>query len=132
MRMHRLNINVELNYYYNKEKIPLCFIQLIGTESTGNTSMAIHSYYNTAGLDGSFMYGGSLDRCQLKSVNVDGAIKYSTDYKLLEAITNVTLNPKNSNNVVSSYPYQLCYCVMQDWNQTRHTKNSHNNTIVLA
>ena len=97
-------------YYYNKEKIPLCFIQVIGTEPTGNTSIAIHSYYNTAGVDGSFMYGGILDRCQLKSVNVDGAIQYSTDYNLLESKINVTLHPNNSINIVSSDPYQLCYC----------------------
>ena len=56
------------------------------------------------------MYGGNLDRCQLKSVNVDGAIKYSTDYNLLESITNVTRHPNNSINIVSSHPYQLCYC----------------------
>ena len=97
-------------YHYYKDKIPLCFIQLIGTEPTGNTSIAIHSYYNTAGVDGSFMYGGILDRCQLKSVNVDGAIKYSTDYNLLEFKTNFTLHPNNSINIVSSDPYQLCYC----------------------
>ena len=96
-------------YFYDVDKLPLCFIQLIETELTGNTSMAIHSYYNTAGLDGSFMYGGRLDRCQLKLVNVN-AIQYSTDYKLLESKTNVTLHPNNSINIVSSDPYHLCYC----------------------
>ena len=102
-----------VHFYYDTstvDKLPLCFIQLIETELTGNTSMAIHSYYNTAGGDGSFMYGGRLDRCQLKSVNVNGAIKYNTDYNLLESITNVTLYPNNSINIVSSHPYQLCYC----------------------
>ena len=97
-------------YYDNINLLPLCFIQLFGAELTGNTSMAIHSYYNTAGVDGSFMYGGSLDRCQLKSVNVN-AIQYSTAYNLLESITNVTRHPNNSiNNIVSSDSYQLCYC----------------------
>ena len=97
-------------HYYNNDKIPLCFIQLIGTELTDDTSMAILSYYNTAGVDGSFMYGGSLDKCHLKSVNVDGAIQYSTDYNLLESMINFTLHPNNSINIVSSDPYQLCYC----------------------
>ena len=101
-------------HFYYADKIPFCFIQLIGTEPTGNTSMTIHSYYNMAGVDGSFMYGGNLDRCQLKSVNVDGAIQYSTDYNLLESKTNVTLYPNNSINVVSSDPYQLCYCFICD------------------
>ena len=94
--------------YYHADKVPLCFIQLIGIEPTGNTSIAIHSYYNTAGKDGSFMYGGILDRCQ--SVNVDGAIQYSTAYNLLESMINFTLHPNNSINIVSSDPYQLCYC----------------------
>ena len=94
-----------------KDKLPLCFIQLIGTNLAGNTSMAIHSYYNTAGVDGSFMHGGSLDRCQLKSTNVNGAINY-TDYNLLKSKINFIQPPNNSVNVISSYPYQLCYCTI--------------------
>ena len=92
------------------DKLPLCFIQLNGTELTGNTSIAIHSYHNTAGKDGSFMHGGGLDRCQLKSTSVNGTIEYSTDYNLLKSKTNFILTTNNSNNVVSSYPYHLCYC----------------------
>ena len=92
-------------YYYDNIKLPHCFIQLIGTELTGNTSMAIHSYYNTAGVDGSFMYGGNLDRCQLKS---DGRIDYSTDS--IPSKYNVILQTNNSINDISSYPYHLCYC----------------------
>ena len=95
------------------DKLPLCFIQLIGTELTANTSMAIHSYYNTAGVDGSFMFGGSLDRCRFKSTNVDGKIdyQYRTDNSLLKFLNNdIILQTNNSTNVVSSYPYKLCYC----------------------
>ena len=36
---------------YYVDKLPLCFIQLIGTELTGNTSMAIHSYITTTQLE---------------------------------------------------------------------------------
>ena len=94
-----------------KDKLPLCFIQLIGTNLAGSTSIAIYSYYNTAGVDGSFVYGGSLDRCQLKSTNVDGEVKHSTDYNLLESKINFIQPPNNNSiNVISSYPYQLCYC----------------------
>ena len=94
--------------HYYVDKLPLCFIQLIGTELTGNTSMAIHSYYNTAGEDGSFMFGGSLDRCELKSTNVDGKIDYNIITSSL--LDNVILQTNNSINDISSYPYQLCYC----------------------
>ena len=97
-------------YLKYKDKVPYCFIQLIGTELTGDTSMAIHSYYNTAGVDGIFIYGGSLDRCQLKSTSLEGTIDYSTDYNILESKINIILQPNNSVNAISSYPYRLCSC----------------------
>ena len=92
-----------------KDILPNCFIQLNGTELTSDTSKAIHSYYNTAGKDGSFMYGGSLDRCQMKSKSENGVVKYSTDYTLIESKINLT-QPSNKINVISSYPYTLCFC----------------------
>ena len=60
------------------------------------------------------MFGGSLDRCQLKSTNVesDGKIdyRYHTESNLLKFLNNDILQTNNSTNVVSSYPYKLCYC----------------------
>ena len=94
-------------YQKFKDNVPYCFIQFIGTELTGDTSIAIHSYHNTAGKDGSFIYGGGLDRCQLKS---ESAIRYSTYYNLLGSNFNIILQPNNSVNVISSYPYRLCSC----------------------
>ena len=93
-----------------KDILPNCFIQLNETELTGDTSMAIHSYYNTAGKDGSFMYGGSLDRCQMISTSENGAVKYSTDYTLIESKINLIQPSNKSINVISSYPYTLCFC----------------------
>ena len=93
-----------------KDILPKCFIKLNGTELTGDTSMAIHSYYNTAGKDGSFMYGGSLDRCNMKSTSEGGVVKYSTDYTLIESKINLTQPSNKSINVISSYPYTLCFC----------------------
>ena len=90
-----------------KYSSPNCFIQSIGTNLTGDTSIAIHSYYNTAGKDGSFMYGGSLDRCQMKSTSVSGIIKYSTDYPLLKLIQ---YQQDNNVRTIASLPYQLCSC----------------------
>ena len=98
----------QCNIDYYMERFPSCFIELIiGTELTSNTSMAIHSYYNTAGVDGSLLYGGSLDRCLLKST----VHSYSTGYNALESkIINFIQPSNNGINVISSYPYQLCYC----------------------
>ena len=105
--------------YYYEDNLPLCFIQLIGTNLTGDISIAIHSYYNTAGKDGSFMHGGSLDRCQLKSTSVNGTIDYSTDYdlQLLESKINLIQPPNEDINVISSYPYHLCHCGNDIWNE---------------
>ena len=90
------------------DNLPYCFIELTGTDLTHDTSVLIYSYYNTAGNEGSFLYGGSLDRCQLKSTGAGSAVKYSTNYKLLES--KFLLQPNNSIYGISSYPYKLCPC----------------------
>ena len=106
-----------------EDNFPYCFIELIGTELTGDTSIAIHSYYNTAGKDGSFIYGGSLDRCQIKSTSVSGVVKYTTDYpnllKLIQYQQNNNLMP------VTSQPYQLCSCGSDSYDLEEITVETH-------
>ena len=86
---------------YSRYYVPHCFIQLNGTELTGGTSKAIHSYHNSAGKDGSFLYGGSLDRCQLESTSTD-----YTNYWL----KSIQYQQDNNAHVIASRPYQLCSC----------------------
>ena len=96
---------------YESDVLPYCFIQTIGTdlEVIDNTSMAIYSYYNSAGRYGSFLYGGTLDRCQLISTNARGAEKYSTYFSLEHIIKYIQPN-SNGINLITSQPYTLCFC----------------------
>ena len=46
---------------------------------------------------------------QINKINVDD-YQYRTDNSLLKFLNNDILQTNNSTNVVSSYPYKLCYC----------------------
>ena len=96
---------------YESYVLPYCFIQTIGTdlEVIDDTSMGIYSYYNSAGRYGSFLYGGALDRCQLKSTNTSSAVKYSTSFSLEHIIKYIQPN-SNGINLITSQPYTLCFC----------------------
>ena len=93
---------------YDSYVLPYCFIQTIGTD-LDDTSMAIYSHYNSAGRYGSFLYGGALDRCQLKSKNASCAVKYSTFFNLTYIIKHIQPN-SNGINSIASQPYTLCFC----------------------
>ena len=104
-------------------ELPDCFIQLSGTDLTeliNDTSTAIYSYYNSAGKDGSFLYGVLLDRCRLKlsiativyielfdinNIILDG---YTTtgNNSLLKSKIHI-IQPKGNINAISSNPYKL-------------------------
>ena len=97
--------------YYGDELRPNCFIQFSDIKNV--TSIAMYSYNNSAGREGSFLYGGLLDKCQLKSTSSSGVVEYYTGpnvYNLL--LSNVFTQPNNNyiNNIVSSQPYILDYC----------------------
>ena len=93
---------------YTSYLLPYCFIQTIGTdlEQIDDTSVAIYSHYNSAGRYGNFLYGGALDKCQLKSTNTSGAEKYSTSFSLEHIIKHNC----NGINLITSQPYTLCFC----------------------
>ena len=87
-----------------KNYLPYCFIELIGNNffgRTDDTSRAVYSYYNSAGKYGSFLYGGGLDRCQLKTRSIN--VKY---FRLRGIIKYL----KISNSSITSQPYKLCFC----------------------
>lgn len=54
--------NPELNQcnYSEIKQLPRCFLQLAVP-----SNVTITSYYDYAGVDGSFLYGGLLDRCKI-------------------------------------------------------------------
>ena len=84
-----------------KLRLPYCFIQLSGTGK-----IAIYSYYNSAGKDGSFLYGGLLDRCRLKILLTESF--YIRDYSMLKQKIHI-MQPNNTNNAISSKPYKLLF-----------------------
>ena len=68
----------------------------------------VFSNSNTAGTDGSFLYGGLLDRCQLL---IDDFAKKSSiiAYPLLRTVFTID-NPQSGVREIASQPYQLCFC----------------------
>lgn len=56
------------NNHMNIYKLPHCFLDF--EYRNLNVLLSIHSYKDTAGKGGSFMYGGLLDRCKLKKLDV--------------------------------------------------------------
>lgn len=60
---------IQCSYDRNTQnlEVPLCFIQFKTELRTIliNFPEVITSYYNSAGIEGSFLYGGLLDRCQV-------------------------------------------------------------------
>ena len=95
--------------------LPRCFIALIGigtyypTDLINDTSIAIYSYYNSAGIEGSFLYGGLLDKCHLSLIVVHGKteIHSITDSSLKSKIH--IMQPNNTINAISSQPYKLIF-----------------------
>ena len=74
-------------------------------------NFSISSQYDSAGIDGSFLYGGLLDRCQLKMIIPCGAVRTRTMYHFLVENTILTVETKdNETQAITSKPYALCFC----------------------
>ena len=94
-------IQCSFNAYTLDLDLPQCFIQFKDLSSLYFTHKhLIYSYYDSAGFDGSFLYGGLLDRCQK---GVDKIL-------LIELISGIfNIIPKsNERQAITSQPYGLC------------------------
>ena len=116
----------------NKEiaNLPFCFIHLGGSIWTGtelSINIEINSYRDIAGLNGSFLYGGLLDRCQLQIRTLSFQTNFLS-YNYLDRVLN--LHEANNTNAMSSSPYQLCFCegtdCFQNKNQVVHRGQTFN------
>lgn len=78
-------------------ELPYCFIEftLIFEQKP-----AIYSHNDSAGKEGSFIYGGLLDRCQLKN----GIGSVIAPYKDVQSLFNVEIS---NNNYISTIPAML-------------------------
>ena len=105
-----------VNGYIDEEQsneLLYCFLQLEPNElqywrsNEGELTM-IYSTEDSADKDGSFLYGGSLDRCRIK-LNVIETKKFLLQ-EMIQIKRADSRNSTNLTNRVASKPYQLCLC----------------------
>ena len=102
---------VQCNYETNTRKkstiLPLCFIVL--NEVFNHYNNIFSSYNNSAGLGGTILHGGLLDRCQMSLADVQ-ILYYSklSTYEFLLELLNIQDDVVTSS--VRSKPYELCFC----------------------
>lgn len=96
---------VQCNYLNNSDEfdeLPYCFLEL----QTLIPTITIYSYHDSAGKDGSFMYGGLLDRCKLERSSIYGT--YNAPNVFMN-ILNITSNSK-ATRAIGSEPFLLNLC----------------------
>ena len=80
-------------------ELPYCFIRFTyrikNQIKYNSTRTLIFSQNNSAGRDGSFIHGGLLDRCQIKSISLFNIPEFFFQKAYRE---------------ITSQPYQLCFC----------------------
>ena len=84
------------------KKTPYCFLRAVPFVYDDLSSIEINFHSDSAGIDGTFLYGGLLDRCRVSSDWTSGA----------EAFTEIIAYESSANNVkeITSKPYDLCFC----------------------
>ena len=97
--------------------LSVCFIQLEGISLNNNESLySIHSVDDSAGVDGSFIYGGLMDKCKVVSRVRQDKYIWTDQWDLLWNIVwgHNVFDVKRTNNVtikaISSEAFVLCYC----------------------
>ena len=87
-------------------ELPYCFLQVVEQDTFNLVS--IHTDHNLAGKDGVFMYGGLLDKCQLKSR------PYTADRIILgNEFMRFEQNSYSEEQIkyaITSQPYMLHFC----------------------
>ena len=101
-------------------ELPTCFIQLdleivISRSLRPITDIKLSSHYDTADKDGSFIFGGLLDRCRLVEgySRIDEYLQEKIHpYNIFKnrGVINITQHD-NLTEDVTSEPYELCFCV---------------------
>ena len=92
--------------------LPYCFIGFKKEINMILIDASVFSNSNTAGTDGSFLYGGLLDRCQLLIDKFDkksSIIAYPLVKKFF-TFHRKSDNPQSGVREIASQPYQLCFC----------------------
>ena len=99
-------------------ELPKCFIQLnipLSLGSIATLHIELSSNLDTAGKDGSFMYGGLLDRCRLHEesnrINTYDNFGKIVSIEVLKRRGVFRVTQQNTTaEAISSEPYELCFC----------------------
>ena len=97
------SISVDDSDTISAEILPYCFLRY--GPITPPHLLITNVTYNTAGKDGSNLFGGLLDKCRL--LLADGSSGFPA-YRIVVQTRNTSVT--DSVNPVSSKPYKLCFC----------------------
>ena len=87
-------------------QLPFCFLQFKRTLSP-NIRISMTSRNDSAGKDGKYLYGGLLDRCQIRIVTDFLEIKSIVLHRFFKQ---KILCASAHGKQIASRPYQLCFC----------------------
>ena len=87
---------------------PSCFLDIKGVIPNVSTMPSIVSQNDSTGDDGSFLYGGLLDRCRIDSLR--DAYNQTSPLRLLKSTVLHIERVSGGSKATSSRPYQLCFC----------------------
>ena len=106
-------------------QLPFCPVYFaFGRDSFGfvHVNCFVNSCNDSSGIDGSFMYGGLLDRCQIGTKHwlsgQDGAV---VPFEIV--LKDFQFQPFSSVRTITSQPYQLCFCNNVHTNNCTGTMN---------
>ena len=114
----------DLYWLIHFKTLPYCFLKFdIGGLYNVIIQLNIYSYNNTAGKDGTLIYGGLLDRCRyyMKSESEEYLSYLAIEHLFQETIHKFPKGDDTMTKAVASQPYQLCFC---DSDQTLQCDNT--------
>ena len=94
--------------------LPDCFLELENfkfNSSNESTLYEIHSYNDSAGIDGQFIYGGLMDKCHVIDTQ-EKTVQYDLLYNIImdHHILHIEPNGTKGTNAISSEAFTLCFC----------------------
>ena len=107
----------------NLNSLPNCFLHLeLLHRNISSTTTKISSSYDMAGTDGSFLYGGLLDKCYIILIEANKSNIYPALHLLFPILmehnhVNIKSNDTTVTESITSEPYELCFCKsIQEYN----------------
>ncbi len=106
----------DVNKFINKPStnIPTCFIQFLQVSFTSYPFIV--SLNDSAGSDGSFLYGGLLDKCLVSIHDMYNYPYLDVLYIILVQLKNLNIESEDNamTKPITSEAYQLCFCTSNE------------------